>query len=132
MIVDTSAVTAIFLRRPGHEGLIASLAGTSRAGIGAPTLVEAGFELAAETGRDVGGLLARFVQEFDLEVVPFSEAHARAAAEAWRRHGPGSGRAGLDFGDCLAYAVARLARQPLLAADPRFARTDLELAAAGP
>src|SRR5690606_2286492 len=126
MIVDSSAVTAIFLRRPGHERLLAALAGTQRAGIGAPTLVEAGCELAAATGHDLGGLLARFIQEFDIEVVPFSEAHARAAAEAWRRHGPGHGRAGLDFGDCLAYAVARLERKPLLAADDRFTRAGLD------
>lgn len=127
MIVDSSVVTSIFLRRPGHERLIAALADAGHAGIGAPTLAEASLELAHETGRDVHGLLARFVQEFELEIVPFSEAHSRAAVEAARRHGHGKGKAGLDFGECLSYAVARLAHQPLLAADPRFAKTDLEL-----
>lgn len=128
MIVDSSAVLSIFLRRPGHERLIAALAGAPRAGIGAATLAETGVRLGAATGRDVGGLLARFVQEFEIEVVPFGEAHARAAVDAWRRFG--AARGGLEFGDCLAYATARLARQPLLAADPRFARTDVELAGA--
>ena len=131
MIVDSSVVLSIFLRRSGHLRLIEALAHAERAGIGAPTLAEAGFRLGRETGRDVHGLLARFLQEFDIEVVPFSAAHARAAVDAWRRFGPGQGRAeaaGLDFGECLAYAVARLARQPLLTADPRLARTDLELA----
>jgi ribonuclease VapC len=127
MIVDSSVVTAIFLRRAGYERLIEALAAAGRAGIGAPTLAEASGEIAAATGRDVAGLVARFVQEFGLEVVPFSDAHARAALDAFLAHG-GRGRAGLDFGDCLSYATARLARQPLLAADPRFARTDLELA----
>jgi ribonuclease VapC len=130
MIVDSSTVLAIFLRRPGHQGLIDALAGAPRAGIGAPTLAEAGVRLGEATGRDVSGLLARFVQEFDLEVVPFGEAHVRAAVDAWRRFGAARGRGGLELGDCLAYATARLARQPLLAADPRFARTDVELAAA--
>jgi ribonuclease VapC len=130
MIVDSSAVLSIFLRRPGHERLIDALAGAPRAGIGAATLAEAGVRLGAATGRDVAGLLARFVQEFDIEVVPFGAAHARAAVEAWRRFGAARARGGLEFGDCLAYATARLARQPLLAADPRFARTDLELAGA--
>ena len=128
MIVDSSAVTSIFLRRPGHERLLASLATADRAGIGAPTLAEAAFEIGLASGKDVHGLLARFVQEFDLQVIAFSEAHARAAADAWRRFGREAGRPGLDFGGCLCYAVARLAHQPLLAADARFGETDVDLA----
>lgn len=141
MVVDSSAVVSIFLRRPGCERLIDALSGSERAGIGAPTLAEAGVELGRATGRDLHGLLARFVQEFDLTVIPFSDAHSRTAAEAFRLYGQGGqgslpgarGRErrkaedGLDFGGCLSYATARLARQPLLADDKRFARTDLEL-----
>lgn len=128
MVVDSSALASIFFRRPGHERLIDELASGGRAGIGAPTLAEANLEIAREAGRDVQGLLARFVQEFDLTVIPFSDAHSRAAAEAFRNYGRPKSKAGLDLGDCLAYATARLAGQPLLAADPRFSRTDLELA----
>ena len=127
MVVDSSAVASIFLRRPGYERLLAALAGPERAGIGAPSLAEASLEISRETGRDVHGLIARFVQELDLTVIPFSEAHSRAAAEAFRLYGRRSSRAGLDFGECLAYAVARLARQPLLTDDARFAKTDVEL-----
>jgi ribonuclease VapC len=128
MVVDASAVASIFLRRPGHERLIDALARGGRAGIGAPTLAEANLELARATGRDVQGLLARFVQEFDLTVIPFSDAHARAAVDAFRRFGGAREEGGLELGECLAYATAHLARQPLLADDPRFAETDLELA----
>jgi ribonuclease VapC len=128
VVVDSSAVASIFFRRPGHERLIDELAHCGRAGIGAPTLVDAGLEIGLESGRDVQGLLARFVQEFDLTVIPFSDAHSRAAAEAFRNFGRSKSKAGLDLGDCLAYATARLARQPLLADDPRFSKTDVELA----
>ena len=128
MIVDSSAVAAIFLRRPGHERLIEKLSRARRAGIGAPTLAEASLEIGAATGRDVHGLVARFVQEFDLAVIPFSDAHSRAASDAFRRFGAARGRPGLELGECLAYATARLAHQPLLADDARFARTDLDLA----
>ncbi len=131
MVVDSSAVVSIFLRRPGCERLIDALSGSERAGIGAPTLAEAGVELGRATGRDLHGLLSRFIQEFELTVIPFSDAHSRAAAEAFRRWGQGIDRSrekdGLDFGGCLSYATARLARQPLLADDARFGRTDLEL-----
>jgi ribonuclease VapC len=128
VVVDSSAVASLFLRRPGHERLLAALAAAPRAAIGAPTLVEAAVELARTTGRDVQPLLSRFVQELDLSVIPFGDAHVRAADEAFRKFGRGRSKAELDYGDCLAYATARLARQPLLADDPRFARTDLDLA----
>ena len=72
-------------------------------------------------------MLARFVQEFELQVVPFSDAHFRAALDAHQRFGEGHHKAALDFGDCLSYATARLARQPLLCDDRRFGLTDLEL-----
>jgi ribonuclease VapC len=129
VIVDSSAIASVFLRRAGHERLLEAFAGAERAGIGAPTLAEASVEIATATGKDVQGLLARFVQEIDLTIIPFSDAHSRAAVEAFRRYGRGRSKAGLDLGECLAYATARLARQPLLADDPRFARTDLELVA---
>lgn len=125
MIVDSSAIAAIFFRRPGHERLLDALARAEGAGIGAPTLAEAALEIGAVSGRDVQGLIARFAQEFRLTVIPFGDAHSRAAADAHRRYG--SGRAALALGECLAYATARLAQQPLLADDPRFAATDLEL-----
>lgn len=128
MIVDASAVTSIFLRKPGCERLIDALASAGFAGVGAPTLAEASLELAKPFGREVHALLARFVQEFELQIVPFSDAHYRAAVEAHERYGEGRHRAALDFGDCLTYATARLARQPLLCDDPRFGKTDLPLA----
>ncbi len=128
MIVDSSAVESIFLRKPGYERLIDALAAARQAGVGAPTLTEANLDLALATGRDVHPLLSRFLQEFELSIVPFSDVHCRVAAEAFRRFGQGNHEAALDFGDCLAYATARLAGQPLLVADDRFAATDLELA----
>lgn len=127
MIVDASAVTSIFLRKPGCERLIDALADADFAGVGAPTLAEASLELAKPLGREVHALLARFVQEFELQIVPFSDAHYRAAVEAYERYGSGRHKAALDFGDCLSYATAHLAHQPLLCDDARFAKTDLRV-----
>jgi len=126
--VDSSAVESIFLRKPGFERLIDALATASQAGVGAPTLAEASLDLAMATGQDVHPLLARFLQEFELAIVPFSDAHYRVAADAFRRYGKGRHEAALDFGDCLAYATARLSGQPLLVDDDRFEATDLTLA----
>lgn len=46
---------------------------------------------------------------------------------AWQRYGRGRHPAQLDFGDCLAYAAARVAGEPLLAKGSDFAQTDLPL-----
>jgi uncharacterized protein with PIN domain len=66
--------------------------------------------------------------ETEIVIVPFGEAHARAAVDAYLRFGKGRHRAGLNFGDCLTYAVARLAGEPLLCTGPEFRRTDLQIA----
>ena len=128
MILDTSAVVALFLQEPGWERLAERLAATERAAIGAPTLAEAGLVLSARLRTDARGLLSRFLSEFQVDVVPFGEAHYAAAVDAWLRFGKGRHPAALNFGDCLSYAVARLADHPLLCVGEDFARTGLPLA----
>jgi len=61
-------------------------------------------------------------------VVPFDSAHWQTAADAWLRYGRGRHPAGLNLGDCLAYATARLAGRPLLCKSEDFQKTDLALA----
>lgn len=69
------------------------------------------------------------LEHLDISTVPFSAAHWRAATGAFRRYGRGRHRAALTVGDCLTYAVALLANEPLLYVGDDFAHTDL--AAAG-
>ena len=68
------------------------------------------------------------VRDFGIVVIPFEAEHARVAAEAFARFGKGRHRAALNFGDCMSYAVAKLAGQPLLCTGSDFAKTDLKLA----
>ncbi len=125
MIVDSSAIIAIVLREPGWEELIAKLGAEPAAGIGAPTLVETGLVLTAKIGTRARSLLSQFLQEAGLTIVPFAEEHWRTAVEAYARFGKGRHAAGLNFGNCLTYAVARLADQPLLFTGDDFSKTDL-------
>jgi len=73
-------------------------------------------------------LLALLVMETELAVIPFGDAHWKAAVDAHRRYGKGNHAAGLNFGDCLTYATAKLADQPLLCTGRDFPRTDLVMA----
>ncbi len=124
MILDSSAIVAIVLREPGWEDLLARLA-AEPAAVGAPTLVESGLVLTARIGKRARTILARFVQEAGLAIIPFGEEHWLAAIDAYARFGKGRHPAGLNFGDCLTYAVARLGGQRLLFVGTDFSKTDL-------
>ena len=128
MIVDSSALVAVTFAEPGHQKLIAKLAGAPSAGIGTPTLAETGLILASRLGRDSRDLVIRLLAEFGIEEIPFGDQHWREAIDAYLRFGRGRHKARLNFGDCLTYAVARLANEPLLFVGNDFPETDLKLA----
>ena len=73
-------------------------------------------------------MLSRFVTEASIVVVPFGDAHYSTAVDAWLRFGKGRHPASLNFGDCLSYAMAKVAERPLLCTGDDFVKTDLELA----
>ena len=127
MIVDTSAVVAILMREPGFETVLSRLTSDPNPAIGTPTLAEAAIVLSARLSRDSRSLLSRFLAEASIALVPFGESHLSAAVEAWLRFGKGRHPAALNFGDCLSYAVARLADTPLLCVGDDFARTDIAI-----
>jgi len=126
VIVDTSALVAIVVEEPGAHELIAKLANAPRAGIGTPTLAELGLVLAARLGMDPHTLVLRLLDELAIVEISFGPDHWREAVQAFMRYGRGRHPARLNFGDCLTYAVARLAQEPLLYTGEDFAATDLE------
>jgi ribonuclease VapC len=128
VIVDSSAIVAIVIREPGWEALVAKLGAETTCAVGAPTLAEAGAVLTAKLGRKAAGVLSRLVHEAGLSVIPLTEDHWRVAVEAYERFGKGRHAAALSFGDCLTYAVARVAERPLLFVGGDFAKTDLTTA----
>lgn len=128
MIVDTSALVAMLLREEGWEALRSAVVDEEVVGIGAPSLLETVLVISGRAGRDRSQDVERFVRDLSIVVIPFEEDHARAAAEAFVRFGKGRHRAALNFGDCMSYAIAKLAGQPLLCTGKDFAMTDLKLA----
>ena len=128
MIVDTSALLAIVFQEPGWEGVLERITSASDVAAGAPTLAEAGIVLHARLGGEAPGMLERMLDELGIQEVPFGEAHWREAVDAFRRFGKGQHPAGLNFGDCMTYAVARLAAEPLLHVGEDFSRTDIDAA----
>jgi ribonuclease VapC len=128
MIVDSSAILCVLFREEGHEGVLTRLLDEPGPAAGAPTLAETAIVLTARLGPSARGLLERFLDEVGIQEVSFGELHWREAVDAYRRFGKGRHPAALNFGDCMTYAVAALAGEPLLFIGQNFARTDLEAA----
>jgi ribonuclease VapC len=126
MIIDSSALLAIIFREPGFESLLGQLEDADAVAAGAPTLAETGIVLHARLGADSYGILERILDELVIQEVRFGELHWREAVDAFRRYGKGRHPAGLNFGDCMTYAVAKLAGEPLMFVGEDFGPTDLE------
>lgn len=107
VVLDRSAVIALIADEPDAPRVIAALDGLPQRVIGAPTVVEAGIVLRARYGARGDLALDAFLQRFEVHVVPVTSREAAFAREAHRRFGRGVGApAVLNYGDCLAYAVA--------------------------
>ena len=113
------------LDEPAGARLLERMSRATTVAVGAPPLVEATLVLASRLRKDPRPLLEGFLRRADVEVIPFGRERWEEAGEAFQRYGKGGHPAGLHFGNCLAYAVAKVARMPLLFAGDDFARTDI-------
>ena len=89
-------------------------------------MAEASVVIRARLDVDPLPILDRMVRDFDLVVVEFEEQHWREASDAFARFGKGRHPAALNFGDCMSYAIARVAGDSLLFVGDDFRRTDIE------
>jgi len=128
MILDTSVLLAVL----GGEAEAARLAGAVLASdvrrISAANLVEAGIVVQARHGDEGSRDLDLLVAKLALSVEPVTARQADLARRGYRRFGKGIDRAGLNFGDCFAYALAMERGEPLLFKGNDFARTDVPVA----
>lgn len=121
--VDTSALMAIMLNEAEADACVAALEDETEIVISAGTVAEA---LIVAARRNVGDEMARLIEGLGFTIVNVTQASARRIAEAYERWGKGMHPAGLNFGDCFAYAVAMEHGCKLLYIGADFARTDLE------
>lgn len=128
MILDSSAVLAVLFAEQGHERLEQAMNGAAVLAIGAPTLLETAMVAAGKFGLHGRSLVSQFVEQWDVLVTPFDERHMRVATDAFLNYGKGRHPAGLNYGDCMTYATAKVAGAPLLFMGDDFARTDVAAA----
>ncbi|MFL6123469.1 type II toxin-antitoxin system VapC family toxin [Actinophytocola sp.] len=128
MILDSSAIVSVILREKGSDRVLDTMETAESCRIGAPTLVETAMVLTGRLGDDGRTILLSLLQEINVDVLSFGDAHWRIAQSAFVRYGKGRHPAALNFGDCLTYATAYVAGEPLLCVGEDFTQTDLELA----
>jgi ribonuclease VapC len=128
MVVDTSALLAILEQEPEAEHMARAIASDAAPSISSATLLEAGIVVQARRGDEGGRDLDLLIAKLGVTVVPFTPRQADLARKAYRSFGRGQHPAALNFGDCLAYALAKDTAEPLLAKGGDFQKTDLVLA----
>ncbi len=126
IVVDTSALVAVLLREQQFEACKTTLDREQRLLMSAGTLAEA---LIVATRRGFLQEMSGLVDAFGFEIATVTPAAARRVAEAYSRWGKGVHPAGLNFGDCFAYALARENDCALLFVGDDFAKTDVRRAA---
>jgi ribonuclease VapC len=126
VIVDTSAVIAI-LRDEPDASLYADALGAAHApAMSAGTYIEAAIVVDSNRDPILSRRLGDLLSAAEVVVQPVTTHHAEIARQAYRDFGKGSGHpAGLNFGDCFAYALARAGDQPLLFKGDDFMHTDI-------
>ncbi|MCM2477752.1 type II toxin-antitoxin system VapC family toxin [Rhizobium sp. CG5] len=124
--IDTSVILASSLNEPEAE-LFHSLVSREEILIGWPTLLEARMVLTGRNFPNAAAIIKQLVELPNVTTVAFSERHYNAAEKAFDRFGKGRHPASLNMGDCFSYAVAAIAKAPLLFKGRDFGQTDLKL-----
>jgi ribonuclease VapC len=122
IVVDTSALLAIALGEHMASKCMNVLQVETEIALSAGTFAEA---LIVARGRRVMDETVRLVEGLGIEIVTVTPASARHVAAAYSRWGKGIHRAGLNFGDCFAYALAKERSCPLLFVGNDFSKTDV-------
>jgi ribonuclease VapC len=129
MVIDTSALLAIFLGEPERRLFLDQIIQAEAQLISAAHVLETGIVLEARRGEAAGREFDLFLVRAGVQVVPVDDEQIDVARSASRKFGKGRHPAALNFGDCFAYALARTSGEPLLAKGTDFKLTDIEVCA---
>ena len=128
MVIDSSALLAILFGEPEADAFIEALAAPDRKFMSAVNKLEAMIVLEARKGPAGAASLVKLLAAANIEIIPFDSGQSEIAMAAWRQYGRGRHPAGLNLGDCAAYALASTLNDPLLFKGGDFSRTDLAAA----
>lgn len=126
MVIDTSAILALLFNEPEADDFEIEIDRDPIRLMSAASVVETGIVAEARLGAAGGREFDLLMHKARIEAVAVTAEQADVARHAWRRYGRGRHEAGLNFGDCFAYALATVSGEPLLFKGDDFAKTDVE------
>jgi ribonuclease VapC len=129
VIIDSSAVIAILFDEPEAQSLLSQIAVAEVCRLSSASLVEIGIVLRRDAAAQRRAAFDEMRRLFSIKIEPVTEQQAYLALDAYDRFGKGTGHpAGLNYGDCFSYALAKQSGEPLLFKGNDFTHTDLEAA----
>ncbi|WP_431324829.1 type II toxin-antitoxin system VapC family toxin [Rhizobium sp. YTU87027] len=126
MVIDTSAVVAIAFGEPEAEAFEAKIVDAPRRFMTAASVLELAIVIEARMGEAGAAELDLWLHKAGVEIVSVDTDQIAIARRAWRAFGKGRHPAGLNYGDCFSYALAKTRGEPLLFKGDDFSRTDIE------
>ncbi len=132
IVVDTSALIAILDREPDAALYAEAIAEADSPLISAANLLELHIVMLNRHGGRAGQIVDRLIQDAGFQIEHFTGQHLDLAREAYARYGKGRNSAGLNYGDCFSYALAKATGLPLLYKGTDFSKTDLVAALTNP
>jgi ribonuclease VapC len=131
VVIDTSAIIAVLLNEANAVSIARAIESDSLRLLSAANFLEASIVIESRKGETGGRELDLLLYRAAIEVVAVDQDQAEVARLAWRRFGKGRHPAGLNYGDCFAYALAKTRRLPLLFQGDDFSQTDIEAVVLG-
>jgi ribonuclease VapC len=128
MVIDTSAVLAILLDEPESQSIREALEDDPVRLMSSASFLESSIVIEARFGEHGGRELDLLMHTARIEIVSVDREQAEVARDGYRSFGKGHHPAGLNFGDCFSYALARVTGEKLLFKGKDFGRTDVESA----
>ncbi|MET3649153.1 type II toxin-antitoxin system VapC family toxin [Phyllobacterium ifriqiyense] len=128
MIVDTSALVAILYLEPEAASFVKIIHDTEVTRISVANYVELAMVVEGQLGADGMRQAEAFFRRAGILVEPVTLEHGELARQAFLDFGKGRHKAGLNFGDCFAYALAKASGEPLLFKGNDFSQTDVHAA----
>src|SRR5215468_8893383 len=125
MVIDTSALAAIFFNEPERGKFLSAIISAPSRLVSAAIVLETGMVVESRLGDAAGRELDLFLIRSNFQIVPVDAEQAELARSAWRRYGKGRHPAALNFGDCFAYALAKWSGDALLVKGTDFSQTDV-------
>jgi ribonuclease VapC len=127
MIVDTSALLAILYQEEDAEWFVNAIVTAPICRMSVANFLEAAINIDTQGDPEASRQLDNFIRKAGIEIAIITPEQAQIARQAYQDFGRGRHKAGLNFGDCFAYALARASSEPLLFKGNDFVYTDLML-----